>query len=147
MNTQVSGAIADPERRTFAGIFPHERRFAFLYAVIAAAAIAFVGTISGVAGLFWWQSALMLIGTVIVGWAVLFSILEIRRLGKGKDALAEPEEARPSPMQKLVVAPPTADACVHHEDYPESQGFDQGQLTSRIPADTPLVAELLGKGK
>ncbi|HYK17703.1 MAG TPA: hypothetical protein VEV37_06765 [Bryobacteraceae bacterium] len=44
--------------------------FAFRYAVVAAAAVAFVMTISGVAGLFWWQRLLMLIGTVIVGWAV-----------------------------------------------------------------------------
>jgi hypothetical protein len=143
VNTQVSGFVAGPEKRTFAGIFPRERRFAFLYAVIAAAAVAFVMTISGVAGLVWWQSVLMLIGTVIVGWAVLFSVLEIRRLGKGKDEVEEAEDVDAYPSRKVVVAPPTCDACVHHEDYVESQGFDQGQLTSRIPDGTPFIDEML----
>ena len=148
MNTQVSGFVEGPARRAFAGIFPRERRFAFLYAVIAAAAVAFVMTISGVAGLFWWQSVLMLIGTVIVGWAVLFSILEIRRLGKGKDEVGEIEDSDAYPSRKVVVAPPTCDACVHHEDYVESQGFDQGQLTSRIPDGTPFIEEILqGRAK
>lgn len=148
MNTQVNGLVAGLERRTFAGVFPRERRLAFLYAVIAAAAVAFVMTISGVAGLYWWQSVLMLIGTVVVGWAVLFSVLEIGRLGKGKDQPEELDDVDAYPSRRIVVAPPTCDACVHHEDYVESRGFDQGQLTSRIPDGTPFIEEMLrGRAK
>jgi hypothetical protein len=96
--------------------------FAFLYAVVATATVAFVMTISGVAGLFCWQTLLMLIGTVLVGWAVLFGVLEIRRLGKGKDEVEELEDIAAYPSRNVFVAPPTGDACVHHEDYLESQG-------------------------
>ena len=115
--------------------FASERRFGFLYAVISAAAIATVMIFSGIAGLAWWQSLAMGIGTVGVGWAVLFSVLEMRRLA---NAGGPKEDPNPYPARTLTVAPPTGDPYVHHEDYVESQGFDQGQLTSRIPDDTPF---------
>jgi hypothetical protein len=28
--------------------------------------------------------------------------------------------------------------CPHHENYPESPGEDQGQLTSHLPGSTPF---------
>ena len=138
VNKQAS--VPGLEEGKFSAVFPGARRFGFLYAVIAAAAIAFSMTISGIHGLTGWQTALMVIGTVIVGWAILFSVLEMRRLGKtAKTTYAEDVEAEANayPSRTLVVAPPTGDPCPHHEDYVESQGFDQGQLTSRLPDATP----------
>jgi hypothetical protein len=120
-----------------------ERKFAFLYLVISTVAIAGVMTISGLSGLSWWQSLLMLIGSLIVVWTVLFTFLEVRRLGQTPKGLEGPAEGDPYAPRKLVVAPPTGDAYPHHEDYVESQGFDQGQLTSRIADSTPFVDRLL----
>jgi len=116
--------------------FASERRFGFLYVVISAAAIATVMIFSGIAGLAWSQSLLMGIGTCGVGWALLFTVLEMRRLGNGGEQIKEDPD--PYPSRTLIVAPPTTDACVHHEDFVESQGFDQGQLTSRLPDALPL---------
>jgi|SRR5271165_4561058 len=116
--------------------FASERRFGFLYFVISAAAIATVMTFSGIAGLAWWQSLLMGITTCGVGWALLFSVLEMRRLGNSEGPKEDPD---PYPARRVTVAPPTRDPYPHHEDYVESQGFDQGQLTSRIPDETPFV--------
>jgi len=145
MTNNVNVSVAGPEKAKFAAVAPGQERFAFLYVVIFAAALATVMTYSGLAGLSWWKSVLMLIGTVIVGWAILFSVLEVRRLGKSeKDVAAEREaDVNPYTSREVVVKGPTNDPYPHHEDYVESQGFDQGQLTSRIPDTTPLVDKFL----
>ena len=132
------------------GSVPGGQKFTFLYVVISTAAIAGVMTISGIAGLAWWQSLLMLIGCLIVGWTVLFTLLEVRRLGgspKHRASEGPEQDADPYAPRAVVVAPPTGEPYPHHEDYVESQGFDQGQLTSRIADTTPLVDRLLGRRK
>jgi hypothetical protein len=124
--------------------FASERRFGFLYAEISAAAIATVMIFSGIAGLAWSQSLLMGIGTCGVGWAVLFTVLEMRRLGNSGGPKEDPD---PYPSRTLIVAPPTEDPYPHHEDYVESQGFDQGQLTARLPDALPFLGFRKGAKK
>ena len=146
MDKQLSNAsVAGRERTKFLGIVPGHERFAFLYAVIAAGAIASAMIYSGLTGLTLWQTGLALIGAVVVGWAILFSVLEVRRLAQTPDEAAkELEEAsNPYTSRTVVVEPPTADPYPHHEDYVQSSGFDQGQLTSRIPDSTPFIDRFL----
>jgi len=147
VHTHVS--VAGPEQTKFVDIVPGRERFTFLYVVISAIAIAFVMTYSGIAGLAWWQSLLMLIGCLTVGWAFLFSVLEMRRLAqkpknKGDEALTE---ANPYSPRIVAVKPPTGEPYPHHEYYAESQGFDQGQLTSQLPDSTPFIDRFLSRGR
>jgi len=147
VDKQLNVSVADPERAKFAAIAPGNERFAFLYVVIAAGALASAMIYSGIAGLTLAQTILAVIGAVVVGWAILFSILEVRRLAKtpAEAAQALEEASNPYTPRTVVVDPPTADPYPHHEDYTQSSGFDQGQLTSRIPDTTPLIARLLGR--
>ena len=147
MDKQLNVSVADPERAKFAAIAPGNERFAFLYVVIAAGALASAMIYSGIAGLTLAQTILAVIGAVVVGWAILFSILEVRRLAKtpAEAAQALEEASNPYTPRTVVVDPPTADPYPHHEDYTQSSGCDQGQLTSRIPDTTPLIARLLGR--
>lgn len=146
MPTDLSSvAIGNPVKPKFVGSARGEEKFAFLYVVIAAGAVASAMIYGGIAGLSWSRTFLALLGCLIVGWAILFSILEVRRISRAADsrpteALVGPE---PYPTRIVVVQPPTGDAYPHHEDYNESQGFDQGQLTSRIADTTPFVERLL----
>lgn len=142
MHKQLSDvSVAGPGRAKFAGIAPGNERFAFLYVVIAAGATASAMIYSGLAGLVWWQSLLTVIGAVVVGWTALFSILELRRLAQtpSEAAKALEEASNPYFTRTVVVEPATADPYPHHEDYVQSSGFDQGQLTSRIPDTTPFI--------
>lgn len=146
-NQTLNVPVAGPQQAKHMGIAPGRERFAFLYAVIAAAAIASAMIYSGIAGLAWWQSVFLVIGTVIVGWAILFSILEVRRLAQSpEERAAEALEEGPNayPARTLTVDKPTGEPYPHHEDHTESPGFDQGQLTSRIPETTPFIDKLVG---
>jgi hypothetical protein len=132
-----------------AGIVPGHERFVFLYAVIAAGAIASAMTYSAIAGLAWWQSLLTLIACLTVGCAILFSILEVRRLAQTPNQRADEalvSTSNPYPSRIVVVEPPTGDPYPHHEDYAESAGLDQGQLTSKLPDSTPFIDSILSRG-
>lgn len=142
--------VAGPTAAKLPGIVAGEERFAFLYAVIGAIAVAIAMTCSGIAGLSWLKTTFVLIGALLVSCAILFSVLEVRRVAqspKEKADEARIQEENPYGPQTVVVAPPTSDACVHHEYYRESQGFDQGQLTSQIPDSTPLIEAFLNRGR
>jgi hypothetical protein len=147
VDKQLNVSVAGPGRAKFAAFAPGNERFAFLYVVIAAGAVASAMIYSGIIGLTLGQTILAVIGAVVVGWAILFSILEVRRLAKtpAEAAQALEEASNPYTPRTVVVDPPTADPYPHHEDYTQSSGFDQGQLTSRIPDTTPLIARLLGR--
>ncbi len=127
--------------------FPKERRFAFLYVVISAIVVACVMGYSALAGLLWWQSLLLLIGGLIGAWATLFTFLEVRRLAQDQNSAGEAlrEEEDPYAPRTVVVAPPTGEPYPHHEDFPESAGFDQGQLTSKLAAETPFLERFLSR--
>lgn len=139
-----SVSVTGPTQAKSTGIAPGNERFAFLYLVIAAGAVASAMIYSGLTGLTRWQTVLALIGAVVVGWAILFSFLEMRRLARTPAEAAEDleEASNPYTPRTVVVEPPTADPYPHHEDYVQSSGFDQGQLTSRITEDTPLIDKL-----
>ena len=86
---------------------------------------------------------LLLIGGLFVAWGIVFTFLELRLLAqtpkeRAGDILPEEKE----PYGPVTVQPATGDPYPHHEDYPESVGFDQGQLTSRISGSTPFVEDL-----
>ncbi|MBZ5609286.1 MAG: hypothetical protein LAP38_13565 [Acidobacteriia bacterium] len=130
------------------GSLASQPKFAFLYVVISTVAIAGVMTYSAIAGLAWWQSLLLLIGCLIGAWMTLFSFLEMHRLAptpKNPAGGAPQEEADPYAPRTVVVAPPTGDPYPHHEDYAESSGFDQGQLTSKLPDETPFIGMFLSR--
>jgi hypothetical protein len=135
----LNASVAGPKKARF--VAKGEERFAFLYAVISAIAIGCAMTFSWVVGLAWWQTVLLLIGALIGAWATVFSFLEVRRLNQAKktaeEALEEAED--PYAARNVAVAAPTGDPYPHHEDFAESAGFDQGQLTSRVSDSTPLV--------
>lgn len=147
MDKQLNVSVAGSERAKFAAIAPGNERFAFLYVVIAAGALASAMIYSAIAGLTMWQTILAVIGAVVVGWAILFSVLEVRRLARtpAEAAQALEEASNPYTSRTVVVEPPTADPYPHHEDYTQSSGFDQGQLTSRIADTTPFIGRLLGR--
>ncbi len=150
MNRQLSDvSVAGPGQAKFAGIAAGNERFAFLYVVIAAGATASAMIYSGIVGLAWWQSLLAVIGAVVVGCAVLFSVLEVRRLAQtpNEAAKALEEASNPYSARTVVVDPPTADPYPHHEDYAQSSGFDQGQLTSRIADTTPFINRFGTRGR
>lgn len=123
-------------------IAPGSERFKFLYVVVSAIAVAFVMTYSGIHGLAWWQSLLMLIASLALACGILFSVLEVQRLAQSAKVGAEgapKEEVDPYSPRTVSVEPPTGEPYPHHEYYMESQGFDQGQLTSRLPDSTPII--------
>jgi len=139
--------VAGLETVKFAAIPKGKEKFAFLYAVISVVAIGCAMTFSWIVGLAWWQAALLVIGCLIGAWATLFSLLEIQRLGakpkSAEEALSE--EADPYASRSVVVDPPTGDPYPHHEDYAQSSGQDQGQLTSRLTGSTPFVDAILSR--
>jgi len=128
--------------KAFFSIAPGHEKFAFLYAVIAVGALGTAVTYGMVAGLSWLRMLLAFLGCLSVGWALLFSVLEARRLAQTPDERAsEALEGRANPYtsRSVDIRQPTGDPYPHHEDYFESSGQDQGQRTSRLPGSTPLI--------
>jgi len=92
-----------------------------------------------IAGLTAMQTLLLLSGSLIVTWTILFTVLEILRLA-GRSRIVEDEDLEIPRV--LIVQPSTGDPYPHHEHYAERGGLDQGQLTSHLPESTPLIVEL-----
>lgn len=123
-------------------------RFSFLYVFISAIAVGIAMTYSLIAGLAWWQTALVLIGGVVGACATLFTVLEVRRIAQTPEQRAAEaliEQENPDALPPVVVLPPTGDPCPHHEDYPESAGFSEEQLVFRTPDRTPLIEDFLDR--
>ena len=131
----------------FMGIVRGEEKFAFLYVVISAVAVGCAMTYSWIAGLALLPTVLVLTGALIGAWATLFSVLEVRRLNQTPKNSTEgiAEEADPYASRAVAVGPPADEPCPHHEEYPESPGFDQGQRTSRLSGTTPLIDTFLDR--
>lgn len=120
-------------------------RNAFVYVVANAITLSCAITYALVAHLAWWQNLLLTAGSVIFVSMVVFSYLEVARLGRiSRSSTASPVEEDVEVMRVVVVEPPTGAPYPHHEDHDGSQGQDQGQLTSRLAGSTPLV-DLLAK--
>jgi hypothetical protein len=113
------------------------------YYVAGIVSVAFgVAILSMVVSFIWWQSLLLAMGMSLVVWGITFTVLEVRRIAGIHRTLDEVVAYR-NQCGAVVVQPPTGDACPHHEDYPESPGMDQGQLTSNLQGSTPLIDLLL----
>lgn len=132
----------------FLGIAPGQERFAFLYVAISALVVACGMTFSGVAHLTGGQTVLLLCGLLVGAWATVFSLLEVRRITRtaknGADEALD-QAANPYFSRTVVVKPATGEPYPHHEYFTESQGFDQGQLTSRLPDATPIIESFLAR--
>lgn len=116
----------------------HQEKFTFLYVAISALAITCALAYSLFAGLTFLHGLLLAAGCLLVGLAFVYNFMEVRRASlEKKGGEAAPAEPDPYGPHTVVTAPPTGDAYPHHEDYVESQGFDQSQLTARIPDATP----------
>ena len=120
-------------------------RSAFIYGAVTAVVLTCLGMYSLLAGLTIWQTLLLLSGSLIVIWTILFTVLEMLRLAKhsnsgGSQAVIEDEGLE---FPRVVVHPATGDPYPHHEHYAESGGLDQGQLTSQLPESSPLIVELI----
>lgn len=129
-----------------AGPVSGAEKFTFLYVIGSAVAITCAIAYSLIAGLTGLQSLLLLTGSVLVACAAVFCLLEMRRAAPRAKTSADEafkEDADLYASRTVDIKPPTGDPYPHHEDYTESAGFDQGQLTARIPGSTPFVDKFL----
>ncbi len=120
-------------------------RTAFVFVVVTAVIVTSIVIYSLVAALTSWESLVLLMGTLVVVWAIVFTILEMYRLArlpKDGQAVIENEDDLEFP-RTVVVQSPTGEPYPHHEHYPESPGLDQGQLTSQLPDSRPWIGELI----
>lgn len=121
------------------------------YLLFFSAIVTLIAGFGMVVGMHGWETVLWAIGVCLVVGAAIFTYCEVRRLAgisRSNEELArEEDEADRRVQHGVIVQPPTADPYPHHEDHHESQGFDQGQLTSRIPSPTPLVRDSLHSRK
>ena len=125
-------------------------RFSFLYVVIFSIAIGCASTYSLIAGLGRWQTMLLLAGALIGAWATLFAFLEIRRVAKTPNYKTDEallQEPNPYAPRTVTVGSSTGEPYPHHEDYPESAGLEEGQLTARLNDPTPFIEEFLNRRK
>jgi hypothetical protein len=137
-------------RRSPPGILPGHGKFAFVYGVVGVGTLVATAAFAALADLSWLQGLLIFIGCLSVGWAILFTILEVRRLAQS--AREREEEAllsssNPYVSHSVAIDPSTGDPYPHHEDYGESCGQDQGQRTSRLPGTTPLIDRLVKRAR
>lgn len=141
MEKDLSNVPVGQERAKFLGIARGKEKFAFLYGVATAITITCVIAFSLIANLKLWQGLLLLVGCLFVACALIFHFLEMYRTSH--PAMGPAEGASDPYFSRTVsVAPPTKEPYPHHEDFKESAGFDQGQLTARIPGSTPFIDRL-----
>ncbi len=124
-------------------------RVVFPYAVVFAVMVSFIAGFGMMAGMYRWEILMWCIGACLVIGGIIFTFFEVRRLAgisKSNQELAR-EEAEADRMTRriVVVEGPTEHPYPHHEDFAESAGTDQGQMTSRSPEPTPVIGKLLDK--
>ncbi|HYK17666.1 MAG TPA: hypothetical protein VEV37_06580 [Bryobacteraceae bacterium] len=115
--------------------------------MVFAALLSLIAGFGMMAGMRGWEIAMWAIGTCLVVGLIIFTFFEVRRLAGislSSEQLAR-DEAEADRMTVVVVEGPTGDPVPHHEDYVESAGFDQGQLTSRTPEGTPFIEDFLNR--
>jgi hypothetical protein len=119
-------------------------RIAFTYAVATAVPVTGIVLYSLIADWSRSQTLLLLIGSLIVVWAIVFSFLEVGAIAARSKNITDPDEVvDPDAPRRVMVAPPTGEPYPHHEHHVGSAGLDQGQLTSRLPDHTPSLGSLL----
>jgi len=123
-------------------------RIAFIYVVATAIVATCIILYSLMAELSRWQSLVLLMGVLVVVWAIIFSFLEVGRLASRSPKISGPDEiVDPDAPRRVVVEPSTGDPSPHHENHPASPGQDQGQFTSQLRGDTPFVEFLQRRKK
>jgi hypothetical protein len=111
-----------------------------MYAVASAVVATCIILYSLMAELSGWQSLVLLLGVLVVVWAIIFSFLEVRRIASRSQKITGPDEAvDPDAPRRVLVEPSTGDPCPHHENHNGSPGMDQGQFTSQLRGETPLI--------
>lgn len=113
-------------------------RVAFTFAVVSAIVITCITLYSLAAGLTKFEAIVLLLGSLVVIWAVIFSFFEVGRLASRSKSISGIEEVDPDASRTIIIEPPTGHPYPHHEHIAGSGGFDQGQLTSRLP-DLPSM--------
>lgn len=115
-------------------------RIAFIY-VVATAVVATCSILySLTAELSRWQSLVLLVGLLVVIWAIIFSFLEVGRLASRSPKISGADETvDPDAHRRVIVEASTGDPYPHHENQPASPGMDQGQFTSQLRGETPLM--------
>jgi hypothetical protein len=113
------------------------RTFAALSGFLIVAIITSVGLLSMLAGLSFLQFVLAAAGASVLIWTIFFTLFEFRRITRPSRGV-EVEESPGAEIRIVIVEPPTGEPYPHHEQYVESPGQDQGQLTSRLPDSIPL---------
>jgi len=124
-------------------------RVAFPYAVASTVTISLVIGVATMAGLLWWETLIGALGACLFISMIIFTLFEVRRIAgisrSHAERLRDEQEADREARHTVIVQPPTGQPYPHHENDPGTEGFDQGQLTARIPCSTPVVEEWLSK--
>jgi hypothetical protein len=146
--TKHLASVSGAEKARLVGMARGEEKYFFLYVVMSTVALTCTVMYSLFAGLAWPQSSLLVIGSLIVAWAAVFCFLEVHRDGRtaknsARKAFEEDRDLYAS--RTVTVAPPTGEPYPHHEEYAESAGLDQGQLTSQLSGSTPFVDRFLSR--
>ncbi len=119
-------------------------RLAFIYVAITAIVATCIVLYCLVADWSRSQTLLLLGGSLVLVWAILFSFLEVGRIAaRSSRIIGLDEDVDPDAPRIVIVEPPTAEATPHHETHAGSPGLDQGQLTSRLPDHTPSIGDVL----
>ncbi|MGB6947235.1 MAG: hypothetical protein WBE37_32850 [Bryobacteraceae bacterium] len=121
---------------------------AFIYAVVTAVVATCIILFGLTADWSRFQTALLLVGSLVVVWAIAFSFMEVARLAARSEKITGPDErVDPDAPCVVIVEPPTGEATPHHESHVGSPGLDQGQLTSSLPDHTPTFGKFLSRGR
>jgi hypothetical protein len=121
---------------------------AFIYAVVTAVVATCIVLYGLTADWSRFQTVLLLLGSLVVVWAIVFSFMEVGRLAARSKKITGPDElVDPDAPRTVIVEPPTGEATPHHEAHVGSPGLDQGQLTSNLPDHTPLLEKLSYRGR
>jgi len=122
-------------------------RVVFIFGVLGALVVTGVSLYSLAADLDRMQTTILMLGCLVVTFAIIFSFLEVRRIAhRSKSIGGEISGVDPDAPRRVIVEPPTGEATPHHEFHPGIGGLDQGQLTSRL-SGTPRFAELFHWGR
>jgi hypothetical protein len=133
----------------------NELAFEYLLPMVAAASAALMYSL--LAGVSWPVCLMLMCSTAALVGGVAFTLVQMHILGLPYQRYSseravqhdrvdanESLEMRLTMQQEMLV---TRSNCEyrpypHHEDFPESAGEDQGQLTSHLSGSTPFVEDL-----
>lgn len=119
-------------------------RIAFIYVIATAVVGTCILLYSLMAELSGVQTLVLLLGVLVVIWAILFSFFEVGRIAAGRRKITGPDDVGdPDGARRIIVEPPTGHPYPHHEEHEGSAGSDQGQYTTRLHDELPSLRELL----